>query len=120
MSYESMRLSLLIVISVFSLSKLQAQDDALGEIKITISFVVANDTISAKKEYDIFVNGPFPKDLNGHQGGIKENIKQTDARGKFKLYLVNRGEYEFIVVGKGKVKKKIEDNQDIDLFLHIL
>jgi hypothetical protein len=57
---------------------------------------------------------PISKDNSGHQGGRKENFRKTDKKGNFKLYIMNSGEYEFIVLGKGSVKKQIENIIDND------
>jgi hypothetical protein len=115
-----MKFLLTFFIGVFCLSKGIGQNDKIvGESNFTLKFIVANDTISANQEYNLFINGPFPVDNSGHQGGIKENIKVSDREGRFKMNIVNPGEYEFTVVGKGAVKIRIENNAHYDLFVPI-
>jgi hypothetical protein len=95
------------------------QKEINKELNFTLKFIVENDTIAVNKEYSIIVNGAFPKDNSGHQGGRKENFRKTDNKGNFKLYIMNSGEYEFIILGKGSVKKRIENIVDYELFVRI-
>ncbi|KGL62774.1 hypothetical protein PHEL85_2569 [Polaribacter sp. Hel1_85] len=68
----------------------------------------------------ILVNGPFPIDKSGHQGGKKQNILQTNKKGEFKLYVLNSGEYEFILFGKNTSKKvNIQNYKNYELFFNI-
>jgi hypothetical protein len=113
-----MKTTLLFLIGFICLTQCIAQQNAINkELNFTLKFLVENDTIAVSKEYSIIVNGLLLKDNSGHQGGRKENFIRTDRKGNFKLYIINPGEYEFIILGKGSVKKKIENIIDYTLFV---
>ena len=114
-----MRMTFIFLIGFFVIKCNAQQKEINKELNFTLKFIVENDTITVNKEYSIIVNGEFPKDNSGHQGGRKENFRKTDKKGNFKLYIMNSGEYEFIVLGKGSVKKQIENIIDNELFLRI-
>ena len=114
-----MRMTFIFLIGFFVIKCNAQQKEINKELNFTLKFVVENDTITVNKEYSIIVNGEFPKDNSGHQGGRKENFRKTDKKGNFKLYIMNSGEYEFIVLGKGSVKKQVENIIDNKLFLRI-
>jgi len=104
----------------FFITESNAQQKEINkELNFNLKFVIENDTIAVDKEYVIMVNGEFPQDNSGHQGGRRENIRKTDTKGNFRLYIMNSGEYEFIVLGKGSVKKRIENIVDNELFVRI-
>jgi hypothetical protein len=115
-----MKIILLFLLGFMCISQsVSTQKKINKELNFTLKFLVKNDTIAVSKEHSIIVNSPFPKDNSGHQGGIKENFRKTDKNGNFTLYIINPGEYEFIVLGKGSVKKQIENIVDYNLFVRI-
>jgi hypothetical protein len=115
-----MKITFLFLLGFICVSQGIAQQQKINkELNFTLKFVVENDTLDVNKEYSIIVNGPFPADNSGHQGGRKENFRKTDRKGNFKLYIINPGEYEFIVLGKRSVIKRIENIVDYNLFVHI-
>jgi hypothetical protein len=114
-----MKMIFIFLLGFFVIKGYSQKNEINKELNFTLKFVIENDTIEVNKEYSIIVNGEFPKDISGHQGGRKENFRKTDKKGNFKLYIINSGEYEFIVLGKGSVKKQIENIVDYELFLLI-
>ncbi len=104
-----MKTTFLFLLGFICVSQCVAQQKTINkELSFNLKFLVQNDTLALNKEYFIIVDGPFPIDNSGHQGGRKENFRKTDKKGNFNLYIMNPGEYVFIVLGKGSVKKRIE------------
>ena len=115
-----MKITFLLLLGFLCVTQVIAQQQNINkELNFTLKFIVENDTLAVNKEYSIIVNGPFPADNSGHQGGRKENFRKTDSKGNFNLYIINPGEYEFIVLGKGSIKKRIENIIDYNLFVRI-
>lgn len=111
---------IILIFGIFSIGKCIAQNNDINkELNFTLKFLVSNDTLVVNKEFNIIVNGPFPKNISGHQGGRKENFRRTNKEGQFKLYITNSGEYEFIIMGKGYVTQKIEKIMDYEILVPI-
>tara|TARA_B100000953_G_scaffold295973_1_gene287927 strand:- start:1444 stop:1821 length:378 start_codon:yes stop_codon:yes gene_type:complete len=120
MKKKSNLFKLFLIIGIFFTVNTYAQNKKINqELNFTIKFLVSNDTVKANKEYSLIINGPFPKDNSGHQGGRKQNMLKTDKNGQFKLYILNPGEYEFIVLGKGNAAKKIEKIKDYEILIPV-
>jgi hypothetical protein len=114
-----MKVTIFFMIGFFIIKSYSQQNEINKELNFTLKFVIENDTVVINKEHTIIVNGLFPKDNSGHQGGRVENIRKTDKNGNFELYIMKSGEFEFIVPGKGSVTKRIEKITDYEIFLKI-
>ena len=120
MKKKSNLFKLILFIGIFFTANTYAQSKKINqELNFTIKFLVSNDTVKANKEYSLIINGPFPKDNSGHQGGRRQDMLKTDKNGQFKLYILNPGQYEFIVLGKGYATKKIEKIKEYEILIPV-
>ena len=113
------RFCLLFVFALLKMS-VNAQSNKINkELKFNLIFTNQKDTLNINEPHYIIINGSFPKDNSGHQGGLKQNFIKTKKDGQFQLYIVNQGTYEFNILGKGIKTIYIQEIKDYKITIEV-